>query len=130
MTDETTHIATAAASLDDPYAALSQHLHGAGEIDRERVKRLLYENTSLTSEQAEQVMGCLPPASTLMALASTQLDAQVRREALEEAFSEIADYPRVAPSEYEWTRYDEQIEYSQAIIRSLIDATHDLGDNA
>lgn len=30
MTDETTQIATAAASLDDPYAELSQHLHGDG----------------------------------------------------------------------------------------------------
>lgn len=41
MTDETHHIARAAASLGDPYAALSQHLHGDGaklpkldEIDR------------------------------------------------------------------------------------------------
>ena len=32
MTDETKHIATAAA-LDDPYAALSQHLHGDGDGD-------------------------------------------------------------------------------------------------
>lgn len=31
MTDETTHIATAAAVLDDPYAALLQHLHGDGD---------------------------------------------------------------------------------------------------
>ena len=31
MTDETTHIARAAALLDDPYAALSQHLHGDGD---------------------------------------------------------------------------------------------------
>ena len=31
MTDEPTHIATAAALLDDPYAALSQHLHGDGD---------------------------------------------------------------------------------------------------
>ena len=31
MTDETTHIATAAAALDDPYAALNQHLHGDGD---------------------------------------------------------------------------------------------------
>lgn len=30
MIDETKHIATAAALLDDPYAALSQHLHGDG----------------------------------------------------------------------------------------------------
>ena len=28
MTDETAHIACAAALLDDPYAALNQHLHG------------------------------------------------------------------------------------------------------
>ena len=31
MTDEPTHIATASAALDDPYAALSQHLHGDGD---------------------------------------------------------------------------------------------------
>ena len=31
MTDETAHIATAAASLDDPHAALNQHLHGDGD---------------------------------------------------------------------------------------------------
>ena len=31
MIDETNHIATAAALLDDPYAALSQHLHGNGD---------------------------------------------------------------------------------------------------
>ena len=32
MTDEPTHIATAAAALDDPYAALSQHLHGEATV--------------------------------------------------------------------------------------------------
>ena len=57
-------------------------------------------------------------------------EAQVRREALEEAFSVIADYPRVAPEKDEWVRYDEQIEHSQGIIRSLIDATHDPGDGS
>ena len=31
MTDEPTHIATAAALLGDPYAALNQHLHGDGD---------------------------------------------------------------------------------------------------
>lgn len=31
MTDETAHIACAAALLDDPYAALTQHLHGDGD---------------------------------------------------------------------------------------------------
>ena len=31
MSDELTHIATAAALLDDPYAALSQNLHGDGD---------------------------------------------------------------------------------------------------
>ena len=31
MTDEPTHIATAAALLGDPYAALSQHMHGDGD---------------------------------------------------------------------------------------------------
>ena len=31
MTDETVHIATAAAALADPYAALNQHLHGDGD---------------------------------------------------------------------------------------------------
>lgn len=29
------------------------------------------------------------------------------------------DYPRAAPEEAEWTRYDEQIEYSQLVIRTL-----------
>lgn len=31
MTDETAHIARAAAALDDPHAALSQHMYGDGE---------------------------------------------------------------------------------------------------
>lgn len=31
MTDETSHIARAAASLDDPHAALNRHLHGDGD---------------------------------------------------------------------------------------------------
>lgn len=31
MTDETAQIARAAAALDDPYAALNQHLHGDGD---------------------------------------------------------------------------------------------------
>ena len=31
MTNERDHIARAAAALDDPYAALSQNLHGDGE---------------------------------------------------------------------------------------------------
>ena len=37
MTDEPTHIATAAAALDDPYAALSQHLHGDGDAPPLRI---------------------------------------------------------------------------------------------
>lgn len=32
MTDETQHIARAAAALGDPYAALNQHLHGDGDV--------------------------------------------------------------------------------------------------
>ncbi len=43
MTDETHHITTAAASLDDPYSALSQHLHGDGtaRYGKRRVDRML-----------------------------------------------------------------------------------------
>lgn len=37
MTDETNHIARAAAALDDPYAALSQHLHGDGDAPPLRI---------------------------------------------------------------------------------------------
>lgn len=37
MNDETAHIATAAAALDDPYAALSQHLHGDGDAPPLRI---------------------------------------------------------------------------------------------
>lgn len=44
MTDETTHIATAAASLDDLYAALSQHLHGDGDGDSPPPLRVVYRN--------------------------------------------------------------------------------------
>lgn len=43
----------------------------------------------------------------------------VARGALEEAVDACADYPRVAPDESEWTRYDEQIEHSQRCIRAL-----------
>lgn len=45
MTDETSHIATAATLLDDPYAALNQHLHGDGagpdRYGKRRVDRML-----------------------------------------------------------------------------------------
>ena len=37
MNDEPKHIATAAAPLDDPYAALSQHLHGDGDAPPLRI---------------------------------------------------------------------------------------------
>ena len=37
MTDEASHIATAAALLDDPYDALSQHLHGDGDSPAQAV---------------------------------------------------------------------------------------------
>lgn len=37
MTDEPTHIATAAAALDDPYAALSKRLHGDGDAPPLRI---------------------------------------------------------------------------------------------
>lgn len=45
--------------------------------------------------------------------------------AIEQAAYDCADYPRLSPSEEEWTRYDEQIEHSQESIRSLLkdDAT-------
>ncbi len=46
-------------------------------------------------------------------------DREVRK-ALEGAVEAIADYPRSSPDYDEWTRYDEQIEYSQGIIRALI----------
>ena len=42
MTDEPKRIATAAAALDDPYAALSQHLHGDG--DATPPLRITYRN--------------------------------------------------------------------------------------
>ena len=37
MTDEPKRIATAAAALDDPYAALNQHLHGDGDVPPLRI---------------------------------------------------------------------------------------------
>lgn len=45
--------------------------------------------------------------------------------AIEQAAYDCADYPRLSPSEEEWTRYDEQIEHSQDNIRALLkdDAT-------
>lgn len=225
MTDEPTHIATAAAALDDPYAALSQHLHGDGEAmciecdrttgqfqsrvadwtracfgdeisaDRlERGDRFLEETLELlqsggypmdrvgqlanyvwsrpAGEPAQEVGGvlltlaaycnahdldmqaagetelsrvwgkveairakqaakpvgsALPqkwelPTPTRALIQSPERDAEVRRMALEEAFAAIDEYPRAAPSEEEWMRYDEQIEHSQGIIRALIDA--------
>jgi len=39
--------------------------------------------------------------------------------AYEAAANACDDYPRAAPDEDEWTRYDEQIEYSQLVIRAL-----------
>jgi len=54
-----------------------------------------------------------------------QLEAELTRAnaaaaaAYEVAAEACADYPRVAPDEAEWTRYDEQIEHSQRCIRAL-----------
>lgn len=42
--------------------------------------------------------------------------------AYEAAANLIADYPRSSPDYDEWTRYDEQIEHSQNIIRALTPA--------
>ena len=226
MTDEHKHIATAAALLDDPYATLSQHLHGDGErspatgqfqsrvadwtracfgdeisADRlERGDRFLEETLELlqsggypmdrvgqlanyvwsrpAGEPAQEVGGvlltlaaycnahdldmqaagetelsrvwgkveairakqaakpvgsALPqkwelPTPTRALIQSPERDAEVRRMALEEAFAAIDEYPRAAPSEEEWMRYDEQIEHSQGIIRALIDAPPQAAD--
>ena len=43
MTDEPTHIATAAAALDDPYAALSQQMHGDGNAPAPDVSEIRSE---------------------------------------------------------------------------------------
>lgn len=122
MTDEPTHIATAAALLDDPYAALSQHLHGDGDAPTAGDRLIAsaaeaavaaWRTRALTAEaEVERLRSAIP-----------ERDAEVRRAALEEAFAAIVEYPRAAPSEDEWMRYDEQIEHSQGIIRALIDAT-------
>lgn len=48
MTDEPTHIATAAAALADPYAALSQQLHGDG--DAPAMQRLIAAAPTLAAD--------------------------------------------------------------------------------
>ena len=45
--------------------------------------------------------------------------------AYEAAVNACSDYPRVAPDYDEWTRYDEQIEHSQACIHALAAADPD-----
>jgi hypothetical protein len=44
--------------------------------------------------------------------------------ALERAADDLADYPRTSPDYDDWTRYDEQIEHSQAIVRALVPTDH------
>lgn len=58
----------------------------------------------------------------LTSLHAQLADAKAAQALLVERAAEAcADYPRVAPSEEEWTRYDEQIEHSQRCIRALAD---------
>ena len=168
MTNETKHIATAAAALDDPYAALSRHLHGDGDAtpplrityrnwrgevgERNIVPQSVWFGATEWHPEPQWMLSALDTdkgAARDFALADfganddtwrtralsaeaeverlrsaiPERDAEVRRAALEEAFAAIAEYPRAAPSEDEWMRYDEQIEHSQGIIRALIDAT-------
>lgn len=60
--------------------------------------------------------------STLAQLtADTAPDPRIEgwNAAIEAAVDAVADYPRAAPEEQEWTRYDEQIEHSQQCIRAI-----------
>ena len=67
MTDEPLYIATAAASLDDHYAAPSQHLHGDGETEMEHIARDIREgrfperSERRTSTTEAQDIGSPPP---------------------------------------------------------------------
>ena len=138
MTNERDHIARAAAALDDPYAALNQHLHGDGDTPTAGGRLIASAAEAAVAAWRTRALAAEAEVERLRA-ATPGRDAEIRRAALEEAFAAIADYPRVAPEEDEWVRYDEQIEYSQGIIRALIDAlpqavptcaTHDFGDDA
>lgn len=69
-----------------------------------------------------------PLATCIRALtpsdATAALDAKLlaeRNKARREVHDAIADYPRVAPDEAEWTRYDDQIAHSQQIILAMIE---------
>ena len=120
MIDEPKRIARAAALLDDPYAALSQHLHGDGDAPTAGGRLIASAAEAAVAAWRTRALLAEAEAERLRA-AIPKRDAEVRRAALEEAFAVIDEYPRAAPSEDEWTRYDEQIEFSQGIIRALID---------
>lgn len=160
-------IARATAPPDDPYAALSQHLHGDGDTpplrityrnwrgevsERNIVPQSVWFGATEWHPDPQWLLSALDTekgAARDFALAdfganddtwrtralaaeteverlraaTPERDAEVRRAALEDAFAAIDEYPRAAPSADEWMRYDEQIEFSQGIIRTLIDAT-------
>ena len=158
-----THGASSAEA--DPYAALSQHLHGDGDVpplrityrnwrgevsERNIVPQSVWFGATEWHPEPQWLLSALDldkGAVRDFALADfganddtwrtraleaeaeverlraaiPKREAEVRRAALEDAFAAIDEYPRAAPSEDEWMRYDEQIEFSQGIIRALID---------
>ena len=91
MTDEPTHIATAAAALDDPYAALSQHLHGDG--DGPTAGDRLIASAAEAAVDAWRTRALKAEAEVERLRASIpKRDAEVRRAALEEAAQEADDW--------------------------------------
>lgn len=157
---------------DDPHAALSQHLHGDGDVpplrityrnwrgevsERNIVPQSVWFGATEWHPEPQWLLSALDTDKGVardfaladfganddtwrtraleaeaeverLRAAIPKRDAEVRRAALEEAFAAIDEYPRAAPSEDEWTRYDEQIEHSQGIIRALIDVTPQAAD--
>ena len=91
MNEETAHIAHAAALLDDPYAALSQHLHGDGDTDTAGGRLIASAAEAAVAVWRTRALAAEAEVERLRA-ATPERDAEVRRAALEEAAQEADDW--------------------------------------
>ena len=120
MTDETTHIATAAASLDDPYAALSQHLHGDGDAGKPSIRIKPMEWSTDPTGALYAIDGLGAEWSIVHAYGRS---IAVRRHGTATVETISADIPAA-----DMTKLVQELR--DARIRALIDTTKYFGDDA
>lgn len=104
--------------------AVQKSFDGTARLET-TIARLTAE-LAVAQAEAKRSHGQAERAAILLSDAMSSAEAErdaIIGAAYEAAAEDLADYPRASPDYDEWTRYDEQIEHSQNIVRALTPAS-------